>query len=292
MDKAKMILIVLSISLLFIQGVYGISISVSGGNVNSGFVATTTYAAGLDNAVEQHMVLNPSEGEMNNHLHAGGPVTGFRQVRGGSGGYAEAGFSVAGRYAQTDYEFTISNAPHALVTESLTSQIADNIYVFANAMDSTGEWAKAEMYVDSPSRYSINKANLVGYFVRAYATSDSASVEQKATRAAAPEGRILINLAAEDGSSDNSFVKSTMKSLYTSYPYYGDLKASAYAGFGKTKATQSFYALGPISSESYASLNGVPRRDLDSYLGKRIVVQNAWTDSFLNQKGANNAVRN
>jgi hypothetical protein len=105
---------------------------------------------------------------MSNHLHADGPVTGFRQVRGRSGGYADAGFSVTGRYAQTDYEFTMSNAPHALVTESLTSQIADNIYVFANAKDSKGEWAKAEIYVDSPSRYSINKANLVGYFVQQY----------------------------------------------------------------------------------------------------------------------------
>jgi hypothetical protein len=292
MAKVKMILIALLILYFFIQGVYGISITVTGGNANSGLVSTTTYAAGFDDVVEQDIVLNPNEGEMSNHLHADGPVTGFRQVRGRSGGYADAGFSVTGRYAQTDYEFTMSNAPHALVTESLTSQIADNIYVFANARDAKGEWAKAEMYVDSPSRYSINKANLVGYFVSAYAASDSASVEQKATRAAAPEGRILIYLASGDGSSDNSFVKSTMKSLYTSYPYYGNMKASAYAGFGKTKATQSFYALGPISSESSASLNGVSTRDLDSYLGKRIVVQNAWTDGSLNQKGAINVLRN
>ncbi|MFA6372638.1 MAG: hypothetical protein WCW68_08435 [Methanothrix sp.] len=292
MAKVKMILISLSILYFFIQGVYGISISVTGGNANSGLGATTTFAAGLDDVVEQHIVLNTDQGKMSNHLHADGPVTGFRQVRGKSGGYADAGFSVTGRYAQTDYEFTMSNNPYALVTESLTSQIADNIYVFANAKDFKGEWAKAEMYVDSPSRYSINKANLVGYFVSAYATSDSASVEQKATRAAAPEGKILINLAARERSFDKSYVKSILKSLYTPYPYYSNMKACAYASFGKTKATQSFYALGPISSESYASLNGVSTRDVDSYLGKRIVVQNAWTDGFLNRKGAINAVRN
>jgi hypothetical protein len=44
------------------------------------------------------IVLNPNEGEMSNHLHADGPVTGFRQVSGRSGGYADAGFSVTGRY--------------------------------------------------------------------------------------------------------------------------------------------------------------------------------------------------
>ena len=291
MAKVKLILIALLILYFFIQGVYGISISVTGGNANSELGATTTYVAGFDDVVEQHIVLNPNEGEMSNHLHADGPVRGFRQVSGRCGGYADAGFSVTGRYAQTDYEFTMSNNPDALVAESLTSQIADTIYVFANAKDSKGEWAKAEIYVDSPSRYSINKANLVGYFVSAYATSDSASVEQKATRAAAPEGRILINLAAGERSSDNSYVKSTMKSLYTPYPYYSNMRASAYASFDKTKATQSFYALGPISSESYASLNGVSTSDLDSYLGKRIVVQNAWTDGFLNQKGASNLVK-
>jgi len=204
---------------------------------------------------------------MSNHLHADGSVTGFRQVIGRSGGYADAGFSVTGRYAQTDYEFTMSNNPDALVTESLTSQIADTIYVFANAKDSKGEWANAEMHVDSPSRYSINKANLVGYFVRAYATSDFAQVEQRTTRAAAPEGNILINLAARERGSDNSYVKSTMKALYTPYPYYSNIGASAYASFDKTKATQSFYALGPISSESYASLNGVSTGD---FIGHRL----------------------
>ena len=292
MAKVKLILIALLILYFFIQGVYGISISVTGGNANSGLVATTTYAAGFDDVVEQHIVLNPNEGEMSNHLHADGPVTGFRQVRGISGGYADAGFSVTGRYAQTDYEFTMSNNPYALVTESLTSQIADTIYVFANAKDLKGEWAKAEIHVDSPSRYSINKANLVGYFVRAYATSDFAQTEQKATRAAAPEGNILINLAAGERGSDNSYVKSTMKTLYTPYPYYSNIGASAYASFDKTNTAQSFYALGPIRSESYASLNGISTIDLDSYLGKRIVVQTAWTNGFLQKKSAINQVKN
>jgi len=41
MVKVKTILIVLSILYFFIQGVYGISISVTGGNANSGLGATT-----------------------------------------------------------------------------------------------------------------------------------------------------------------------------------------------------------------------------------------------------------
>jgi hypothetical protein len=292
MAKVKLIPIALLILYFFIQGVYGISISVTGGNANSGLGATTTYAAGFDDVVVQHIKLNPNEGEMSNHLHADGPVTGLRQVRGIIDGYADAGFSVTGRYAQTDYDFTMSNNPYALVTQSLTSQIADTIYVFANAKDLKGEWAKAETHVASPSRYSINKANLVGYFVRAYATSDFAQIEQKATRAATPEGNILINLAAGERGSDNSYVKSTMKALYTPYPYYSNIGASAYASFDKTNTAQSFYALGPISSESYASLNGIFARDSDSYLGKRIVVQTAWTNGFLQTKSAINQVKN
>jgi hypothetical protein len=271
------------------QGVYGIGISVRGGNANSALVLATKYAPELDDVVEQHIRLYPNEGEMSNHLHADGPVTGFRQVRGG-GGYAEAGFEVTGKYAQTDYEFTMSSKPYALVTESLTSQIADSIYVFANAKDSQGDWVKADMNVVSPSKYSINKANLVGYFVSAYANSDSANVDQKATRAAAPEGEILINLAAGNSRSD-SYVESTMKSLYSPYPYYGNVKASASSSSDKTKAEQSFYALGPISSEAYACLSGISTRDVDNYLGKRIIVQKAWTDRSLGQKGATNELR-
>jgi len=259
-------ILILTLSLLsLIFAANGLEISVSQGDVSM----SMNYGASQDDVVQQHIGLNPESGTAENSWYFTGPGSTSRAVYGYYGGYTRCGFKVTGSYAQTWYDFAVSNYPYASVSEALTSQKAKEIYAYAYASANNGDQAMAKIDVYSPS----NNAILKGYVNKADASKTTVQVKQSASYASASSsyGTIQTDLWAIRSTSSGLkttmspinirdasevYVKMTNKPVLSKYPY--TWTATAYADSYNTYAQQGFYGYaGTIKRTEYAKKYGL-----------------------------------
>lgn len=256
---------ILTLSLLsLVFAANGLEIGVSQKDVSM----SMSYGATQKDIVQQHIGLNPESGTAENSWYFSGPGSTSRSVYGYYGGYARSGFAISGSYAQTWYDFAVSNYPYASVSEAVTSQRAREIYAYAYASANNGDQAMAKIDVYSPS----NNAILRGYANYAYASRTAVQVKQSASYASASSysGSIQTDLWAIRSTS--SGLKTTMSPInirdasevYAKMSYYPVLSrypytwtATAYADGSNTYAQQGFYGYaGTITRTEYAKKYG------------------------------------
>jgi len=262
-------ILILTLSLLsLVFAANGLELGISQGNSQASTSMTMNYGADKDDVVQQHVDLSPDAGTAENSWYFTGPGSTSRAVYGYYGGYARCGFKVTGSYAQTSYDFALSNYPYASVSEALTSQKAKEIYAYAYASANNGDQAMAKIDVYSPS----NNAILKGYANNAYASGTTVQVKQSASYASASSssGTIQTDLWAIRSTSSGLkttmspinirdasevYVKMTNKPVLSKYPY--TWTATAYADSYNTYAQQGFYGYaGTIARTEYAKKYG------------------------------------